>query len=69
LNVPQLRLDFTSIASKESEKPLRPAVNHVNLVERDCVDDLFAFLDLAVGALDEFCLAARSFSYIRVGGT
>jgi hypothetical protein len=54
--VPQLGLDLARVAGEEREEALRPAVDHVDLVQRHRVHDLFAFLDFAFGALDEFCL-------------
>jgi len=57
--VADFRADFTRVARKEGEEALGAGVDDVDFVERDGVDDFFAFLELAVGALDEFGVGAH----------
>lgn len=54
--VSEFRFDFASIAGKESEKTLCSAVDDVDFVEGNRVDDFFALLYFALWALHEFCL-------------
>lgn len=49
--VSELRLDLSGIPSEEREEALRPAVDDVDLVQGDGVDDLLAFLDFTLWAL------------------
>ena len=54
--VAQLRLDFAGISCKKGEKPLRSAVDYVNLMQRYCMNDFFSLLYLAIWAPNKFCL-------------
>jgi hypothetical protein len=54
--IPELRLNFTSVACEQREEALSATIYNVDLMERDCVNDLFSFLNFAFWALDEFCL-------------
>ena len=54
--VAELRLDFTRVPGKQSKETLCPAVDDIDLVKRDRVDDLLALLDLAFRTLHEFGL-------------
>jgi hypothetical protein len=54
--VPKLRLDLACITRKQGKETLRARIDHVDFVQRNRVHNLFAFLNFAFGALDEFCL-------------
>lgn len=54
LNPLQNRKD--RLTGKESEETLSARVDHINLVQRDGVDDLLADLELSLGALNELGL-------------
>mmetsp|Transcript_3864 Transcript_3864/g.17004 ORF Transcript_3864/g.17004 Transcript_3864/m.17004 type:complete len:483 (-) Transcript_3864:42-1490(-) len=51
-----LRADLAGVAREERQETLRPAVDHVDLVQGDDVDNLLSLLKLALGALHEFGL-------------
>ena len=51
--VPHFRLDLSSVPAEQGEETLGPAVDDVDLVEGDGVDDLLPLLELPLGALDE----------------
>mmetsp|Transcript_13014 Transcript_13014/g.50886 ORF Transcript_13014/g.50886 Transcript_13014/m.50886 type:complete len:477 (-) Transcript_13014:125-1555(-) len=54
-----LRADLAGVAREERQETLRPAVDHVDLVQGDDVDNLLSLLKLALGALHEFGLRAH----------
>ena len=54
--VSKLGLNFASIPSEQSEEALSSTIDHVYLMKRHCMNDLFAFLDFAFGALYKFGL-------------
>jgi hypothetical protein len=54
-----LRLDFANISRKQCHEALRAAVDDIDLVKRDGMNDLLALLQLTLGALDVACLRAR----------
>ncbi len=54
-----LSLDLARVAGKESQKALRARVDHVDLVQRDGVDNLFALLELTLGGLHKARLRAH----------
>ena len=57
--VSKLRFDFPSVAGKESKESLCPAVDYIDFVQRDGVDDLFALLDFTFWALYKPCLRGK----------
>ena len=54
--IAQFWFDLAGITGEEGEKPLRPAVDNVDLMQRYCMDDFFSFLYLAFGAPNKFSL-------------
>ena len=50
------RFDFSRITGEQREKALRPAIDHVDLVQRDSVNDFLPFLQFTFGTLNEFRL-------------
>ena len=54
--VPKFGFDLASVTSKEREEALGPAVDHIDLVQGDSVDDFLAFLDFTLWALYKPCL-------------
>ena len=51
--IPHFRLDFSGVPTEQGQKALSPAVDDVNLVEGDGVDNLLPLLELPLGALHE----------------
>lgn len=51
--------DLAGVAGEKSEKALGARIDDVDFVQADGVDDFFAFLQFAVGALDEFGIGAH----------
>lgn len=56
----QLWLDFTRITREKREESLGLAVDYIDIVQRDCVDDFFSSLEFTVRALNEFGLCVRA---------
>ena len=54
--VAELRLNFTRVPGKQSKETLCPAVDDIDLVKRDRVDNLLALLNFALRALHELGL-------------
>ena len=54
-----LELYLTEVSSKQSEKSLRTTVDDIDLVERDCVNNLLPLLDLSLWTLHEASLGSH----------
>jgi len=54
--VSKLRFYLSGIASEEREETLRPTVDDIDLVQRDCMDDLFSLLDFTLWTLHKLRL-------------
>ena len=54
--VAELRLDLTRVPGEQSKETLCPAIDDIDLMKRDCVDNLLALLNLALRALHELGL-------------
>ena len=55
--VAELRLDLTRVPGEQSKETLCPAVDDIDLVKRNRVDNLLALLNLAFRALHELGLS------------
>jgi len=56
--IADLGLNLTSVTGKEGKESLGAAVDHINLVEGDGVDELLPLLQLAVGARNKLDIGA-----------
>jgi hypothetical protein len=54
-----LRLDFTNISSKESKETLGSAVNNIDFVKSNGVDDFLSLLQFSLRALNEAGLGSN----------
>jgi hypothetical protein len=54
-----LRLDFTNISSKESKETLSSAVNNIDFVQSNGVDDFLSLLKFTLRALNEAGLGSN----------
>ena len=59
--------DLARVAGEEGEEALGAGVDDVDFVQGDGVDDFFALLQLAVGALDELGVGAHGVVVARAG--
>jgi hypothetical protein len=53
------RLDFTNISSKKSKETLSSAVNNIDFMEGNGMNNFFSLLKLSLGALDEASLGSN----------
>ena len=58
--VPELGLDFTSVSREERKESLSSAIDDVDFMQRNGVDNFSSFLDLSFWALDKLCLWTKS---------
>lgn len=54
--IPKLRFDLAGVTGKECEETLCPAVDDIDLVQRDGMDNLSALLNFTFWALNELRL-------------